>query len=247
MAEQEWKVDGEGNPILDTEGNPIPEEVGEEPTLEIDGEKVPLSEVKKWRGYKDKEETLTQREKDLQDKTDEAERKEREKAERLSPEAFKPKTEEELEQLIIEDPTAYHKYMRKEQAFGSRTRAIQEGTRLVNEQINSKGEAVKAKRKEIWDILKKNPSLFYADDPVGLAYGKIFTEGLGDHDKTIADKTRKEIEEERKVIGSTEIIIGEGQNKGLKVKLSAEERATAEKQGLSPEEYAKNKVNRPIE
>ena len=247
----EYKTDEAGNVLFDSEGNPIPEigsELPPEPTLKIDEEEVPLSEVKKWREFKGKDEEITKKEKEIADREEVIRRREQEtitQRETATPFGFKPKTEEELKQMLDDgDWKGYHDYMRSEQMIRERVNATREGIRLVNDQIERAG--YKEKKKEIWAILEKNPALLSTDDPVGMAYAKLLKDGLPDHDKEIADKVKKEIEERKKVIGTTEYIVGEGEAGKKKVALTAEERRVAEKMGMTPEEYAKNKESRLI-
>ena len=264
MAE-EFQVDAEGNQILDDNGSPIPVETGTgegedtppEPTVEIDGEQVPLSEVKKLR---DKEKDYDQRKTDLEKREgDLSNQKEDGLKSRGGVTGFKRKTDEELEELGQVDFPAYHKYMRQEKEADRQEQSMASGIRRVNDDINSlvgkhpeiggvKNKNIVDRSNPIWKILESNPGLFQTNDPVGLAYAKLTVDGLPDHDKKIAEKTKKELEEHKKMIGSTTYIVGDKKRGNEKtITLTAEEKRVAERTGLTPEQYAANKGKAVIE
>ncbi len=267
MPEQEYKLDAKGNQVLDENDNPILVETGTEtgdktpptePTVDIDGEQVPLSEVKKSR---DRDKDYDQRKTDL-DAQEERIRKAKEEGAKISTglPKFERKTEEDIEALIIDDPVAYHKYIRREQQADRQEGAMASGIRRVNDDINSlvakghpelgavKNKSIVNREHPIWKILESTPGLFQTDDPVGLAYAKLIADGLPEHDKKVAEKVKKELGEHRKMIGETTYIVGDKKKGNEKtITLTAEEKRVADKTGLTHEQYAANKGKSIIE
>lgn len=254
--EQEYQVDMDGNQVLDEDGSPIPVDTSaeeeEEPTVDIDGEKVSLSEIKKSR---DREKDYDQRKTALEAREKRASESKPEKVNY----GFQRKTDEELGTLMYEDPTAYQKYLRQEREAERQEGAMASGIRRVNDDINSLAEKnpeigkvgnknIVDRKNPIWKILESNPGLFQTDDPVGFAYAKLFSGGITEHDKKVAEATRKEIEERKKVIGTTEYIVGDKAKGGEKtITLSPEEKRVADRTGLTYEEYAASKAKTVIE